>query len=63
MGTLTVTIPDPKLQDVIDAVAATYGAEASQAGLEGHLKKHIKDTLNDYKRGRAADAVAEDSLE
>ena len=63
MGTLTVTIPDPKLQDVIDAVSATYGGEASQSGVEKHLKKHIKDTLNDYKRGQAADAVAEESLE
>lgn len=55
---ITITVPDDHAEEVCQAIADTYVVPADKGGLKQHLVGHLKTTVQERRRAKAAiDAV------
>ena len=59
MPNLTISLPSAHIADIADAVAATYGVAATQAGLKAHILQHLRQTVREFERQGGAQTASD----
>lgn len=57
---ITLTIPADRKDEVIAAISATYGVEATMDGLKDHLMQHLRNTTLDVRASKVAAEAREE---
>ena len=54
MANITIRIPDDRLQEICSAVGEVYHVFPDRNGLKTHFIQHLRETITEIRRRRAA---------